>query len=227
MITLESVLLEADKVEIDATPDAAAEEDEDTANDYTDTGDEEVDVDQDANDDESEDAPAEDDNADDADMGADDEEGTDYTEEDEGTTDDDGTDDSGDDTADTGDDSGMDDGSGDGAGPESEEQLKERDRKVKQYMLLKELNRLYHAIKEYTDKVANMDKKNVLFSAIQKNVTTNFKRLSALVYNYIMFYYDHMSYEYNLYVYNYFVETCKVNIELMNKIVDKDDVEYS
>lgn len=227
MITLESVLLEADKVEIDGTPDAAAEEDEGTANDYTDTGDEEVDADPATNDDESEEPPADDENADDTeeDLGAGEDEGTDYTE-DEGTADD-GMDESGDDSTDAGDDTGMDDGSGDGAGPESEEQLRERDIKVKQFMLLKEMNRLYHAIKEYTDKVSSMDKKNVLFSAIQKNVTGNFKRLSTLVYNYIMYYYDHMSYEYNLYVYNYFVETCKVNIELMNKIADKDDVEYA
>ena len=226
MITLESILLEADK--IDGTPEAAAEDEEDVGTDYTDTGDEETEADPEANDDAD---ASGDDGMDEEDMPEDtgDDEGgdeaTDYTEDED--TSDDGTDDTSDGSDDTGDSDGMDDGSSDGNGPESEDQLRERDRKVKSYMLLKEMTRLYHAIKAFTEKVSTQDKKNILFSAIQKNVVTNFNRLSRLVYNYIMYYYDHMSYEYNLYAYNYFVETCKVNIEMMNKIIDKDDVEYS
>jgi len=93
-------------------------------------------------------------------------------------------------------------------------------------LLLDEMGRLYHTIKAYITKVTNMEKKNVLFSAIQKNVITNFNRLTMLIFNYMEFYYDHMSYEYNLYTYNYFVEICKLNIEMLNKVAGKDDVEY-
>lgn len=226
LITLESVLLEAEK----ANPDAESEDDMETGTDYTDAGDEETDsgsatedTDEDAG--EGEDEPADDEGGDDA--GGD--EGTDYTDDggDEGTTDD-GTDTSQDDTDnDTGDDGGMDVGDSGDSGIESEDQIKERHRKVKSLMLLKEMTRLYHTVKSFITEVTTREKRNILFSAVQKNVVANFDNLANLIYNYVLFYYDHMSYEYNLYTYNYFVETCKVNIELMNKVASKDDVEYA
>lgn len=223
MITLESILLEAEA--IDGSPKAAAE-DNDAATDYTDTGDEEMDAD--SGDTTAEDEPGADESdesgTDDAagaegDEGPD--EGTDYT--DEGTSDDDDGDNADEPPAD---DAGMDDGGSGDSTIESEDQIKQRDAKVKSYMLLKEFNRLYYTVKDYVTKVTTMDKKNLLFSAVQKTVIGNFNKLATLVYNYIQFYYDHMSYEYNLYIYNYFIETCKVNIELMNKVAGKDDVEY-
>ena len=223
MITLESILLEAEA--IDGSPEAAAEDNE-AATDYTDTGDEEMDADSgdtttedDTGADEGDESETDDmAGVDDEDTGPD--EGTDYT--DEGTNDDDGN------NADEPptDDVEMDDGGSGDSTIESEDQIKQRDAKVKSYMLLKEFNRLYYTVKDYVTKVTTMDKKNLLFSAVQKTVIGNFNKLATLVYNYIQFYYDHMSYEYNLYTYNYFIETCKVNIELMNKVAGKDDVEY-
>ena len=221
MITLYNVLLEAEN--IDGSPEAAAGEDsENEATDYTDTGDEEMDTDtgeteEDAGADES-DESGEDPAGADEDEGPD--EGTDYT--DEGTDED-----AGDDTDEPPtDDAGMDNGDNGDSAIESEDQIKQRDAKVKSLMLLKEFNKLYYTVKDYISKVTSMDKKNLLFSAVQKTVITNFNKLATLVYNYIQFYYDHMSYEYNLYTYNYFIEMCKVNIELMNKVAGKDDVQY-
>jgi hypothetical protein len=221
MITLYNVLLEAEN--IDGSPEAAAGEDsENEATDYTDTGDEEMDTDtgeteEDAGADEGDDT-GEDPAGADEDEGPD--EGTDYT--DEGTDED-----AGDDTDEPPtDDAGMDNGDNGDSAIESEDQIKQRDAKVKSLMLLKEFNKLYYTVKDYISKVTSMDKKNLLFSAVQKTVITNFNKLATLVYNYIQFYYDHMSYEYNLYTYNYFIEMCKVNIELMNKVAGKDDVQY-
>ena len=215
LITLEAVLLEAEKVNADAETD----DDMETGTDYTDSGDEDIGSDE-----------AADDNADDTGEEDAGDQGTDYTDDGddiEGSNDDGtdaGQDDTGDDTGDTG---GMDDsGSGDSS-IESEDQIKERDRKVKSLMLLREMTRLYHAVKSFITEVTTKEKKNILFSAVQKNVIINFNRLAKLIYDYVLFYYDHMSYEYNLYTYNYFVETCKINIELMNKVASKDDVEYT
>lgn len=221
VITLESVLLEAEKI----NP-AESEDENETGTDYTDTGDEETDPDtggDEGADDEAgeDDAPTEDEGGED--TGG---EGTDYT--DDGNEDNDGTDAGQDESGDTsGDDAGMDVGDSGDSTIESEEQLKERDRKVKSLMLLKEMTRLYHAVKSFITEVTGHEKKNILFSAVQKNVVANFDRLAKLIYNYVLLYYDHMSYEYNLYTYNYFVETCKINIELMNKVASKDDVEYA
>lgn len=230
MVTLDSVLLEAEKVKADNDQDMPAD-DEGTATDYTDTGDEETDADPGDNDeeapadDEAEDEGAnEDEGGGEEDMPSDDEDGTDYTDEDEGNADD-GTEDTDSSDADTSSD-GMDSGDTGYSTIESEDQIKQRDAKVKSYMLLLEMSKLYHTIKSYIDKVTNMERKNVLFSAIQKNVINNFTRLSELIYNYIQMYYDHMAYEYNLYTYRYFIEIAKVNIELLNKVVSKDDVEY-
>ena len=230
MVTLDSVLLEAEKVKADEDQDTNAEDDtEGGATDYTDTGDEETDADPGDNDEEE---PAEDDDVGtgdeegggEDDMPPDDEGGTDYTDENEGNADD-GTDDTDTNDTDAGSD-GMDSGDTGDSTIESEDQIKQRDAKVKSYMLLLEMGKLYHTIKSYIDKVTNMERKNVLFSAIQKNVIDNFTHLADLIYNYIQMYYDHMAYEYNLYTYRYFIEIAKVNIELLNKVVSKDDVEY-
>lgn len=217
MITLESVLLEAEN--IDGSPEAASEEEDNANTDYTDTGDEETDADPADND-----APADDDAGAEDDPGP--EEGTDYTEEDEGATDDGSGDGAEDDPDAAGDTGGMDDGSSGDSSVESEDQIKARDTKVKNLRLLQNMNRLYHTVKGYIYQVTNLEKQNILFSAIQKTVIGNFRKLCDLIYDYIIYYYDHMSYEYNMYTFQYFVEICKINIEMLNKISAKDDVKY-
>ena len=44
--------------------------------------------------------------------------------------------------------------------------------------------------------------------------------IKEVIYKYIMYYFNNMSYEYNLYTFNYFIEAIKVNIELLAKIKD-------
>lgn len=147
--------------------------------------------------------------------------GTDYTDgADDGGLDDDGTDDA------AADDGGGDTGAGApmGAGEETDDQIKERHLKVKNLLLLKSMIALFSNIKKYADIVTNMEKSNVIFSAIQTTVAKNFNKLYGLIHKYILYYYDHMSYEYNLYTYNYFIEAAKVNIEMISKIMDKTDI---
>ena len=238
MITLHQVLLEADAVNVDASPDrmnqSEKEErrttdyslnDEDETTDVTDEDDaDQANTDEDAP---ADDAPQDDTSAEEEDPGADDtdDEDADYSAgmdgegSDDGTDNDPGTDDAGD----GGD--GMD--SGDSASQiENDEQLAERNKKVKSYLLLKNFIQLFTTVKGFIAKIIAMEKKNVLFSSIQNNAIDNFGRLEEVIRNYINFYYDHMSYEYNLYTYNYFIEAVKVNLEMLGRVLDKDEVEY-
>lgn len=111
-----------------------------------------------------------------------------------------------------------------GSGELSPDELKDKDTKVKQLTLLKQMIGLYEAIKNYNRAVINLDKPNVLFSLVQNKVSQNFSKLYNLIYQYITYYFDNMSYEYNLYSYGYFIEACKINIEMLKKILDKDEV---
>ena len=246
MITLADVLLEADGVNVDASPDKMneSEREDRRTNDYSYNEEDDTVMDEDAddtnagNEESNDDANAEDNaeepNPDEGGAGdaenpdaSGNEEDNDYSSdmnEDDGGLDDGNADDpeSGGDAA--GDD-GMDGGGGDLA-PENEEQLKARHTKVKSLLLLKDMIKLYQTVKGFAKKVMSMEKRNVLFSTIQNNAADNFMRLKEIIYNYINFYYDHMTYEYNLYTYNYFIEACKVNLEILAKVVDKDEVIY-
>lgn len=278
IITLEQVLMEAEGLHINSSPEKMAQSKRaDRRNDdYTISSDQEIGGDEDDNepgneedtptndytnpDDENEAGTDETDNAagnaDETsvnDQGANDESpndatddadnNTDYTDSedaDEGDFDDDTQDedastdytedgdqgDSGatDDNSDSPDDSNMDNDSG--TAEESDDQIKERDRKVKQLFLLRDMNTLYIQLGSFRTKVANMEKSNILFSTIQNTVCKNFDKIRDVIYKYILYYFDAMSYEYNLYIYNYFIECCKVNLELLNNIKDKSEVIY-
>ena len=237
MITLHQVLLEADAVNVDASPDRMnqSEKEERRITDYslndedetTEVNDDDAEQDTAEEDVPADDAPQDDTSADDEAPGVDDiggedadySAGMDGEEPDDGTDNDPGTDDIGD----GGD--GMD--NGDSASQiENDEQLVERNKKVKSYLLLKSFIQLFTTVKGFIAKIVAMEKKNVLFSSIQNNAIDNFGRLEDVIRNYINFYYDHMSYEYNLYTYNYFVEAVKVNLEMLGRVLDKDEVEY-
>ena len=282
-LELQDIILEADKININADPEKMnksklerrrvtdyTESEDDTVevnsqddaddaetNDYTqsdegeDTQDDQADTEDDQTENQSEDEntgdensgeeePADDEGSEDYTDGADDgtdegdmddpsgdsseDEDTDYTDED-GGDDDTGDDTSGDDTSDGGDDSGMDDSSGSGT-EETDDQIIERNKKVKQYLLLDQMTRLYNAVKGYADRTNRVDNGNMLFSSITETVTRNFNQLRDLIYKYLVFYFDKMSYEYNLYSYNYFIEICKVNIELLGKVSHSTDIQY-
>ena len=216
----------------DSQQDAADTEDDQTDNQAEDetTGDDNSGEEESDNDEESEDyTDGTDDDLDngDTDDSSDDsseDEDTDYTDED-GGDDDTGDDAGGDDSSDSGDDSDMGDSAGSGT-EETDEQITERNKKVKQYLLLDQMTRLYNAVKGYADRTSHIENGNLLFSSITDTVTRNFNQLRDLIYKYIVFYYDKMSYEYNLYSYNYFIEICKVNIELLGKVTQDTDIQY-
>ena len=245
MITLDEVLLEADGVNVDASPDKMneSEREDRRTNDYSYNDEDETVVDDDnatddgaENNESSDDANADQDTATDEgntdeDAGGDDaggEEDNDYSadmNDDGGDGTDDGNADDPESSGDAGSDDGMDSGDSTDA-VENEDQLKERHTKVKSLLLLKDMIKLYQTVKTFAKKVTSMEKQNVLFSTIQNNAADNFIRLKEIIYNYINFYYDHMSYEYNLYSYNYFIEACKVNLEMLSKVIGKDEVIY-
>ena len=151
-------------------------------------------------------------------------EATDYTSDAE-NVDAEGTDDQGDpgEQGDEGGDYSNDSGGGEEQKELSEDELKEKDKQVKQALLLKQMIELYNSVKTYNKKVVSLDKSNLIFSMVQNKVSKNFVKLYNLIYRYIMYYYDNMSYEYNLYAYNYFIEATKINIEMIKKILNKDE----
>ena len=215
----------------DSQQDTADTEDDQTDNQAEDetTGDDNSGEEESDNDEESDDYT---DGADDLDNGDTDDSSDDSSEdEDTDNTDEDGGDDGtgddagGDDSSDSGDGSDMGDSAGSGT-EETDEQIAERNKKVKQYLLLDQMTRLYNAVKGYADRTSHIENGNLLFSSITDTVTRNFNQLRDLIYKYIVFYYDKMSYEYNLYSYNYFIEICKVNIELLGKVTRDTDIQY-
>lgn len=243
MLTLDEVLLEADGVNVDASPDKMNEseredrrtndysynEEDDTVTDEdTDAGNEGSNDDTNAEDNAEEPNPDEGDAGDAEDNAGGDEEDNDYSSDmnnDEGGLEDDGNADDSESASDSAGDDGMADSDSTNA-VENEDQLKERHTKVKSLLLLKDMIKLYQTVKGFAKKVMSLEKQNVLFSTIQNNTADNFMRLKEIIYNYINFYYDHMSYEYNLYTYNYFIEACKVNLEILGKVINKDEVIY-
>jgi hypothetical protein len=114
---------------------------------------------------------------------------------------------------------------GGGAHEASPDEIKEKNTKVKQLLLLNKMIDLYNSVQTYNKTVMAMERPNVLFSVIQNKVSDNFTKLYKVIFQYIMYYFDSMSYEYNYYAYNYFVEACKINIEMIQKIMDKTDID--
>ena len=197
-------------------------EDEGTEND---AGDEEP------QEDTGEDDTGADDNADEGgdEAGEGDEGGTDYTDMDAGDVeggDDEGGDDTGDDAGDdsASDDTSTDD-SGDGSTPETDEQVNERHLKVKQLSLMNQMTGLHTSINTYLTQINDIERTNIYVSSIISTVIDNFNKLKDVIYKYIIYYFDNMSYEYNLYTFNYFIEAMKVNIELLAKIKDANNYE--
>ena len=178
-----------------------------------------------------EDDAGSDDNADEGgdEAGEGDEGGTDYTDMDAGDVeggDDEGGDDTGDDAGDdsSSDDTSTDD-SGDGSTPETDEQVNERHLKVKQLSLMNQMTGLHTSINTYLTQINDIERTNIYVSSIISTVIDNFNKLKDVIYKYIIYYFDNMSYEYNLYTFNYFIEAMKVNIELLAKIKDANNYE--
>ena len=174
-----------------------------------------------------EDDTGSDDNADEGEdeAGEGDEGGTDYTDMDAGDVeggDDEGGDDTGDDSS--SDDTSTDD-SGDGSTPEPDEQVNERHLKVKQLSLMNQMTGLHTSINNYLTQINDIERTNIYVSSIISTVIDNFNKLKDVIYKYIIYYFDNMSYEYNLYTFNYFIEAMKVNIELLAKIKDANNYE--
>ena len=174
-----------------------------------------------------EDDTGSDDNADEGgdEAGEGDEGGTDYTDMDAGDVeggDDEGGDDTGDDSS--SDDTSTDD-SGDGSTPETDEQVNERHLKVKQLSLMNQMTGLHTSINNYLTQINDIERTNIYVSSIISTVIDNFNKLKDVIYKYIIYYFDNMSYEYNLYTFNYFIEAMKVNIELLAKIKDANNYE--
>ena len=215
LITLEAFLLEAEGVNVDASPDDAS--DKDSPNDDYTMGD---------------DATAGDDTGGGGDDGfgpGGDDQSTDYN--DMGGGDDAG--DSGDGGFGGGDSSGG-SGGGFGGGGDSmqagseltPEQIKDKDTKVKQTLLLQQMVELYKKVETYSDDILALNRPNVIFSSIQNRASKNFQNLQRLMYNYIMYYFDNMAYSYNFYAYNWFVNACKINLEMIKKIKGKDELDF-
>ena len=206
---------------------------EDTGDDNAEDNQEEEPAEDDAGDEEpqeddaGEDDTGSDDNADEGgdEAGEGDEGGTDYTDMDAGDVeggDDEGGDDTGDDSS--SDDTSADD-SGDGSTPETDEQVNERHLKVKQLSLMNQMTGLHTSINTYLTQINDIERTNIYVSSIISTVIDNFNKLKDVIYKYIIYYFDNMSYEYNLYTFNYFIEAMKVNIELLAKIKDANNYE--
>ena len=183
--------------------------------------------DEESQEDAGEDDTGSDDNADEGgdEAGEGDEGGTDYTDMDAGDVeggDDEGGDDTGDDSS--SDDTSADD-SGDGSTPETDEQVNERHLKVKQLSLMNQMTGLHTSINTYLTQINDIERTNIYVSSIISTVIDNFNKLKDVIYKYIIYYFDNMSYEYNLYTFNYFIEAMKVNIELLAKIKDANNYE--
>ena len=118
------------------------------------------------------------------------------------------------------DDASSDTGDGTGSEPESDEQVNERHRKTKQLTLMNQMIGLHTNINSYIEQLNGVERTNVFVSSIISTVSDNFNKLKEVIYKYIMYYFNNMSYEYNLYTFNYFIEAIKVNIELLAKIKD-------
>lgn len=99
----------------------------------------------------------------------------------------------------------------------SPEDIKTTNKKVEAYHLLEDFTNLYESLNLYIKKISNFSKDNLLYTVTRNQVIKNFNHLASVLYKYITYYFDTMSYEYNLYTYNYLVQCCKVNIDLLKK----------
>ena len=225
--------------------DQSNESDEDSTNDYTNSDEETPDNtdDVDSGTDytggeaiDTEEDKTSDDNEEDTSTPSDNENSEDEQTDDTG--DDDSSEDSVDYTSDTGDDNteegnqddsyesddNTDDSSSD-SGDNTESSV-EKDKKVQQFLLLRQFNRLYFTLKDIIRTLDTFKRGNIILSAIQTQANKNFNKIAILLFRYITIYFNNMSYEYNLYVYNYLMEAIKINIEMLNNVSNKEEVIY-
>lgn len=222
------------------------ESDEDSTNDYTNSDEETPDNTDDADSgtdytggeatDTEEDKTSDDNEEEDTSTPSDNENSEDEQTDDTG--DDDSSEDSVDYTSDTGDDNteegnqddsyesddNTDDSSSD-SGDNTESSV-EKDKKVQQFLLLRQFNRLYFTLKDIIRTLDTFKRGNIILSAIQTQANKNFNKIAILLFRYITIYFNNMSYEYNLYVYNYLMEAIKINIEMLNNVSNKEEVIY-
>lgn len=99
----------------------------------------------------------------------------------------------------------------------SPEDIETTNKKVEAYHLLEDFTNLYGSLNLFIKKISNFNKDNLLYTVTRNQVIKNFNHLANVLYKYITYYFDTMSYEYNLYTYNYLVQCCKVNIDLLKK----------
>lgn len=155
----------------------------------------------------------------DADGGNDSGESTDDTTDSDADSDmDTSSDESNDNDSDSG---GVVDSSGDSTGTETEpSQDESKNAQINKVALLDNYIHLYRLLKNVLKKLAESRKDNILASVTFNQVRVNVERLSGIVYNYILFFYDKNEHALNLYNFKYFKEILELNIEMVRKVTN-------
>lgn len=205
MKSLFQIVTEADKKpkkddyeDLDNSPE---EDDEDTGTDYTEDPD---------STDASTDEASTDEDSDPADEDGD---STDYTVD----TEDVSPDDSDDTDTPSDDDSSTDADSTDSEPTEDTPEATPADNELSR-QLIEDFSRLYHLCDNTVMKLTQVDKSNILVNQIVTRIISNINQISKHLFDYIVYQFDKGKYPYNLYRYNQFVESFRINVEMLKKI---------
>lgn len=193
-----------------------AEEKKPKKDDYEDLNSPEDDNDDDTGTDYTEEPDSTDDSGDDTDTSSDDEtdpadedgDSTDYTVDSEDVSPDDSEDDT---STDTDPDSSDTDSTEDTAETTPADQELSR-------QLIEDFSKLYHLCDNTVMKLTQVDKSNILVNQIVTRIISNINQIGKHLFDYIVYQFDKGKYPYNLYRYNQFVESFRINVEMLKKI---------
>lgn len=122
------------------------------------------------------------------------------------------------DSIDTSDTESADDTSDSSSDASSEETKEDPDELIKKDALLKDFINLYENTKLVMDKLDKIPIVDMLINRVVIQVRKNFSKMNEYIYDIITRLYDIHGYVKNLYVYNYFIESYRINVEMLKKI---------
>jgi hypothetical protein len=102
-------------------------------------------------------------------------------------------------------------------------ELSDDDKVVIGFTLERDFIRLYKDIRTYIRKIQDAQRETILAAVVSDIVITNLEKIREMTYHYIIFEFDHASYEEALFNFNYIIEMVRRNLAMIKTVKDAED----
>lgn len=85
-------------------------------------------------------------------------------------------------------------------------------------ILMDDFVKMYYTVRSTQEKLTGIDKSNIFINKIVSQVSSNLDKLEEKLHDYIIFGFSKSNYVTNLYKYSSFIESVRINIEMLKKI---------